>query len=289
MPSHLHEALVELFRHRPELAAELLADAFGVAVPSHQGARLEAGDLTDLAPTEYRADVVVVLTDHDAPVVAVVVEVQLRRDLAKRRSWPVYLATLYARLRCAAMLLVVCPDPATAIWCAAPIELGHPGWTLCPLVLGPDRVPVVTDAVQAARSPELAVLSAVAHGRYREHEKVLDALMAALEAVDHDHANLYADVVLAALPEAARQYLEDLMTTGTYEYQSDFARRYFGQGKTEGRTEGKAEAVLAVLAARSVEVSAQAHRRIAECSDLDQLESWLRRASTAESISDLFE
>lgn len=289
MPSHLHEALVELFRHRPELAAELLADAFGVAVPSHQGARLEAGDLTDLAPTEYRADVAVVLADHDAPVVAVVVEVQLRRDLAKRRSWPVYLATLYARLRCAAMLLVVCPDPATATWCAAPIELGHPGWTLCPLVLGPDRVPVVTDAVQAARSPELAVLSAVAHGRYREHEKVLDALMAALEAVDHDHANLYADVVLAALPEAARQYLEDLMTTGTYEYQSDFARRYFGQGKTEGRTEGKAEAVLAVLAARSVEVSAQAHRRIAECSDLDQLESWLRRASTAESISDLFE
>jgi hypothetical protein len=40
-------------------------------------------------------------------------------------------------------------------------------------------------------------------------------------------------VVLAALPAAARHHLEALMATRTYKYQSDFARRYFGQGRAE--------------------------------------------------------
>jgi len=38
---------------------------------------------------------------------------------------------------------------------------------------------------------------------------------------------VYADLVLAALPAATRHHLGALMSTGTYEYQSDFARRYF--------------------------------------------------------------
>jgi predicted transposase YdaD len=30
-----------------------------------------------------------------------------------------------------------------------------------------------------------------------------------------------------------------------YEYQSDFARRYFGEGKAQGKAEGKAEGLIA--------------------------------------------
>lgn len=50
MPSSLHEALTEMFRHRPSLAAELLADALGMNLPAYQQARLEPADLTDLTP-----------------------------------------------------------------------------------------------------------------------------------------------------------------------------------------------------------------------------------------------
>jgi hypothetical protein len=289
MPSHLHEALTELFRHRPALAAELLTGALGVPVPPWRRAQLAAADLTDLAPTEYRADAVVTLAAEEAPVLAVVIEVQLRRDPAKRRTWPVYLTTLHARLRCPAVLLVVAPDAGTAAWCAVAIPLGHPGFVLTPLVLGPDRVPVVTDAGTAGAAPELAVLSAMAHGDHPDREKVLHALLVALRTMDHDHASLYADIVLATLPEATRHYLEALMALGTYEYQSDFARRYFAQGKTEGKTEGEAAALLAVLAARGIEVPAEARDRITGCTDLDQLDTWVRRASTASSIGDLFE
>jgi hypothetical protein len=148
---------------------------------------------------------------------------------------------------------------------------------------------VVTDPGTARASPELAVLSAMAHGSHPDREKVLRAMLAALQSLDHDHASLYADVVLATLPEATRHHLEALMALGTYEYQSDFARRYFFQGKAEGEAKGEAKALLAVLAARGIEVTAEARARITGCTDLDQLDTWVRRAATASSIGNLFE
>jgi len=297
MPSHLHEALVEMFRDRPALAAELLTGPLGVAVPAFGQAGLSSGELTDLTPTEYRADAVVTLTAGDSPVLAVVVEAQLRADAHKRRTWPAYVATLHARLGCPVHLLVVCPDPAVAAWCAAPIVVSDPGLALTPLVLGPSQVPVVTDPALARGSPELAVLSAIAHGAQPGQTKVLQALLAALDTVDQDHANLYADVVLAVLPAPARDYLEALMTTTTHEYQSDFARRYYSQGRAEGeaageasgKAMGEAKAVLAVLDARGVEVPDQVRQDIAGCTDLDQLDTWVRRAATASKVHELFD
>lgn len=78
------------------------------------------------------------------------------------------------------------------------------------------------------------------------------------------------------------------MSIGTYEYQSGFARRYYGQGKVEGRVEGEAEAVLKVLAARAVTVPDEARARIAGCTDLDQLDTWLTRAVSISTIDELF-
>jgi len=92
-----------MFRDRPALVADLLAGPLGVAVPVFHNAELSAGDLTDVAPTEYRADAVVTLKVADDPVFAVVVEVQLRVDARKRRTWPAYVATLHARLGCGAL------------------------------------------------------------------------------------------------------------------------------------------------------------------------------------------
>ncbi|MDQ3989606.1 MAG: hypothetical protein M3291_10495 [Actinomycetota bacterium] len=288
MPSSLHEALIEMFRQRPSLAAELLADALGMDLPAYEQVRVEPGGFTDLVPTEYRADAVVVLTAAETPVLAVVLEVQLGRDQDKRWSWPIYLVTLRGRLRCPTVLLVVCVDTATATWCATPIELGHPGARLTPLVLGPDQVPLVIDRGEAVRVPELAVLSAMAHGAHSDRSRVLDTLLGALEAIDEDLALLYSDVVLAALPVAAQQHLEALMITRTYEYQSDFARRHRAQGEAKGKAEATAAAVLAVLDARGVEVPEDVRARITECLDLDQLDTWVRRAGTADSVHDLF-
>ncbi len=286
MPSNLHEVLVELFRHRPALVAELLTSPLGVPVPAFQQAHLSANDLTNVTPTEYRADAVITLADGDDPVLAVVVEVQLGTDEHKRRSWPSYVVNLHARLGCRVLLLVLCQKPAVAAWSAIPIDVGGPGLVLTPLVLGPEEVPVLTDPVLATRTPELAVLSALAHGPRPGRKEVFDALLAALEVVDLYHATLYADLVFTVLPAAAGEYLEALMTTtAPHRYQSDFARRYYNQGEAKG----EAKAVLAFLDARGIEIPDQARERITGCTDLDQLDTWVRRAATVNTVDELFD
>jgi hypothetical protein len=275
------------------LAAEVLVDALGVDLPPFQEARLDAGDMTALVPTEFRADAVVVLADGRRPVLAIVVEVQLARDQVKRWTWPVYLSTLRARLRCPAVLLVICVDVAIAAWCASPIPLGHPDWVLHPLVLGPRELPIVTDVQAAREAPAFAVLSALTHHSHPDRLKIFHALLRMLATIDQEQSTLYSDVMFAALPAALRQYLEDVMATSTYEYQSDFVRRFVFQGRAEGRVqgraEGRAEAVIDFLDARGIEVPDGARQRIIGCTDPDQLHTWIRRAATVTKIDELFD
>lgn len=284
MPSSLHEALIEMFRQNPSFAAELLRLALDTDVPGYQEVRLESGEFSDVSPAQYRADAVFVLTAGGRPVLGLVVEVQLGRDPGKRWSWPVYLATLRARLHCPTMLLVICMDATVAGWCSAPIEMGHPDWVLTPRVVGPEEVPAVTDPDEAGRAPELAALSAMAHGARADREPVLKAFASALSAIDEDRATLYADVVLSVLPEAVRRHLEAMLRSRTYEYRSDFARGYFSQGEAKG----EANALLEVLDVRGIGVSEDLRARVVGCTDIDQLRVWLRRAVTAGSIDEVF-
>jgi hypothetical protein len=220
-------------------------------------------------------------------VLGIVVEVQLQRDDRKRFTWPVYVAGLRARLACPACVLVVTPSEGVADWCRTPIDLG-PGGSLSPLVVGPASVPVVSDIAAAERDPELAVLSVLAHGQ-EAHAEVLGriALLATLGLSDERQV-LYSDLVFAALSEAARAALEDIMAGGTYEFQSEFAKKHQAKGRTEGRAEGRAEALLAVLEARGLPVSDEARTRIFASIDAAQLDAWIRKAIAITSVDELF-
>jgi len=63
-----------------------------------------------------------------------------------------------------------------------------------PFVLGPSGVPVIDDAARAHADPELAVPSAMAHGRDSDPER----------------STLYFDLVAASLGAAARKALQDM-------------------------------------------------------------------------------
>jgi hypothetical protein len=130
-PSFPHEALVRIFRERPQLAAELARDALHVALPAFRSAQIDDGQLGAITPTELQADLVVRL-EGERPF-AVIVEMQLSRDPGKLWSWPAYVANLRSRLRCEVLLVVVSIDLPIAAWCARPIELGNPGSRLIPL------------------------------------------------------------------------------------------------------------------------------------------------------------
>jgi len=236
VPSFDHEILVDLFRENAVLAAELLRSCAGIDIDH---TRVDHGsiDLSQVVSTEYRADNVAILRGADGrPVTGVIVEVQLHEDRDKLQSWPVYVAALRARLGCPAMLLVIAPEPAIARWARRPIELGHPGFCLTPLVISFANVPRVRDPTAASHLPELAMLSVLAHPEL----EIAQAAIQAISGLPADRVKLYLDVIMKALPANARQIVEAQMIKG-YQYQSDFARKYYGQGHEEGRQEGREE------------------------------------------------
>ena len=291
MPSMAHEILVDLFKNRPSLAPEILVEVLGLSLPDYTEARIASADLTETQPAEYRADIVVLLFHDGVPVRVVIVEIQLAADPRKRLSWPAYVTVARAVHGCPAALLIVAPEPAVAGWCAEPIETGVPGFVLRPPVLRRTAVPVVTDPGEAARRPELGVLSALAHGETEQGATIADALLPAIEGLDDDRARFYYDLVYNALNEAARRTLEAKMKG--YEYQSDFAKKYVAQGRAEGITEGitkgraeeAATAVLTVLRTRGLAVPEAARERILSQKDPERLERWLEKAVIAPSVA----
>jgi len=158
---------------------------------------------------------------------------------------------------------VLTVNDAMARWASRTIEIGG-GNTFTPLVLRLSSIPAVTDPAQALADLELAVLSVMAHGRDKDVRRTARILAAAWEAtrvtlrLDPKRAEMYFDLMLAAISEKVRQELRT-MDPQKYEYQSRFAKRYVAQGwrkgkaegmakgKAEGRAEGKAEGRVALI------------------------------------------
>jgi hypothetical protein len=83
VPSLSHEALVELFRDWPKLAAELVRAA-GYDVPEHYETRTDSADFSQLVPTQFVADLLLLVKGE--PGLAIVLEVQL--DIKPEKLWP---------------------------------------------------------------------------------------------------------------------------------------------------------------------------------------------------------
>lgn len=290
MPTREHEIPLRLVQNQPAMAPALL-EYLGFEVPRYTEALNTSSVLTNCDPKEFNGDGAVVLRDGTENVMAVVVERQHGHDKDKRRSWPAYLVTLHVRLECPTMLLVLCPSDAMARWCAQPIRTGHPGFDLVPLTIDPTRMPVVAREEEARILPELAVLSAHAHGN--DDHRTLRAVIGALDSTPEMNRAFYYDYVLSGLNEAARKELESLMAVETYEWQSDFARKYVGIGREEGREEGRASgvarSVISVLEARGFDVTGKIRERIESCTDLETLEKWVPAAVTVDRPEDLFD
>jgi hypothetical protein len=288
MPKLSHEALVRLVRAAPEMIVELLQRELGVELPAHARPRITAAELVDLDLAEYRADAVIIIGPEDAPTEAFVIEVQSDIDVRKRRTWPLYVAGLRARLGCPVTLVVVTLDPRVAAWCAEPIDLGRKRGTILPLVLGPSQIPFIVDHEEARRAPELAVLSVAAHGREPGAEYIAVAALAAVHDLDTDSEVFYPDFIYAVLGEVARAALELIMNKANYEYQSDFARKYISIGKAEGEARGEARLLLKQLRFKGFSVSPELAARVESCQDLEQLDRWAERVLTATTLDDVF-
>jgi hypothetical protein len=181
-------------------------------------------------------------------------------------------------------LLVVTQSERVADWASRTIVMGL-GSSVTPLVVRPSSVPVIRTVDEARKAPELAVLSAMAHGAGSVETAVEIALAGSAVALElgRDRFLLYFGLIHAALSEAARKAFE-MHPQGV---------RFFDESQKQsfdrGRATEKAAAVLDVLDARSLAVTDAQRERILGCKDLETLTRWHRRAVTVSSTDALFE
>jgi len=282
MPSQQHEALVHLFRNSPQLALKLLRSTLDVPLPAHTDVKIECANLTELQPTEYRADLVLSIS-NGKPVHGLIVEVQLGIDPRKSFTWPAYVANLRARWRCPVCLLVVCADDAVADWASRPILLGCDNM-FSAQVIGPTEVPEILDAVDAEMDPELAVLSAMAHGHDADVAKaarIAAVAQGASAGLDDERSRLYLDLVMNSVSEAVREVLANTMLPFKYEYQSAFAKHYVAEGLTQGRI----ALITRLLAARFGSLSDEV-RGVIAAGSIEELDAIADRLLTAATLQE---
>jgi hypothetical protein len=284
-----------MFERRPELVHALLGEAATI-LPLGGPVRVASNEFSHYKPTNYYADRVLVF---GAPPyeVAVIVEIQRRFREEKLRVWPFYVSSLWARDGCPVILLVLCDDAKAAAEYDRPIRIGRAA-VVRPDVVGPSRVPVVRDAEFARQLPELSVISAILHQDRPDNEQIFEALGTALMTVGPGLGRQYYDLVFAELPEPRQAHLKEVvMNTVTTEYRSVYNRAIFAEGKAEGKAEGEVEgeakgeakAIITVLESRGLALSADARARITACTDLDQLDAWLRRVGSVTTVDALFD
>ena len=89
-----------------------------------------------------------------------------------------------------------------------------------------------------------------------------------------------------------RQGYEDLgavLARGREEGRDQGREEGRDQGLAEGRTEGRAASVIAVLEARGFRIPRSVSTHVLQCSDVVQLDRWIRRAATVTQAADLFD
>jgi hypothetical protein len=186
------------------------------------------------------------------------------------------------------VLLVYCPTRALARWSAHLFADGLRTMQLRLFFVTPDDVPLVTTLDEAREVPERAVFATLCHRDDLDEATIFPLLAEALRAADPTKARSYDDALRAGLPPDVAAHWEAFMTTTVPQYRSAFYRGALAEGLAEGEAKGlaegeakgKSDSVLTVLEARGLTVTDALRETITTCTDLDQLDTWLRRAAT---------
>jgi hypothetical protein len=288
MPTIHHDGPIDVIRSHPDMTADLVRLVTPIEIPSQDRLRVELGanDASNVVPDEFRADMVTVIRAKETgePLLLVVIESQGRKDDEKNFAWPAYLANLRAAHRCrSSVLIVICRDAAEAEKCRQEIRMGHPGFVLVPIVIGPrDGQGLVTG------NPWLTVLAgsmgAIDLDADAEGKAVIDAIPAT--GADDTVQRKLAAIILGVASATARAKLEALIMQ-TEEYRTIFDA-VEERAEARGEVKGKAEALLAVLASRGVMLTSEQRELIMSCLNLEQVDRWFDRSLAATSADDVF-
>lgn len=187
---------------------------------------------------------------------------------------------------------MISPDQNAAAWCSHPIAVGQPGFVLAPTVIGPDAMPLVTDAAVAADNPEWAFLSALIYPEDKEVQRALEHAIAALqeEPDDEDRAALYSMLASAILPDIAPNPEEPMHSYIETSPNMKAVRQSLREIEAMRPTAtAMAKALIAVFESRGIEVSELNRVHFTYYADVERLDSWIRRAATATSTEEVIQ
>jgi hypothetical protein len=280
MPGIAHEAVVEVLQNEPALVATLLRDV-GIGLPADLTPIIADSNLSVRDPDrkkQYTADNVFVFRSEGGKKVVVIVEVQSEApDHNRALAWPAYACVARNKHDCDVSFMAFGLTEEAVRGCSQTIKTGHLDFNLKPYATGYGLLRPIAPRF----APELAVLHVVTQTTdmtsYAAQMRVLEALALA----PPDRRASYIRIVRAVVSETVSDELEQLMQT--------VIKDPFIDGLIEdGKAKGEANAILLVLAARKLQVTAAERERIMGCIDLAQLNDWITRAVTADSVDALF-
>ncbi|CNE84529.1 Uncharacterised protein [Mycobacterium tuberculosis] len=264
MPPVKYDKLRDMIRDRPDLVVELFQEASGIELPRYDLISVPWIGFVDQMAT-------VLIGDPDQPDLMIHVELLSEIIPQRRYSWPSYLARHRAYYKCPVTMVVLCQDEATAEWCRQPIECGlDEGWVLRPWALNLADVPAVTDLDKARAMPELTVLSILAHADGPDQDAVLAAFAEAMLVVDPGDAWRYHRYIRSQLSESARSRLHEI-------------------SHARGMAKGGAKVLFTVLDTLGFTIDDALHKRITNCRDYGQIETWMCRAFKSQTLDEIFD
>ena len=288
MPGIPHEAVVEVLQNEPTLVALLLRD-IGVRLPTGLTPVIADSNLSVRDPDrmkQYTADNVFVFHDEAGKKVVVIVEVQSEApDQSRVLAWPAYACVARNKHGCDVSFLAFGLNAEAVRGCAKSIRTGHLGFDLKPYTTGHRLLREIADRF----APELAVLHVVTETIDMTAHDPQMRVLEALALAPPDRRASYSRIVRAVVSETVREELEQLMKTVIKDpFIDGLIEEGMAKGLEKGEVVGEANAILLVLAARKLKVTAAQRERIMGCTDLTQLNDWITRAATAPRVADLF-
>ncbi len=302
MPSIAHEVVLQALREEGVLAA-LLRRACGVRLGP---VALSDPNFSEVSLTEWRGDAFFVAGDPQRPRRWLILELQASIDREKLRTIPLSLELARDRFRAPGDVVLVTVGAKVARWFDRH-PFRHEGplgtrRTLSVIRVDLARMPVAK--LLDARTPALGVLAVAAHTKdapARLKRVALKALRVS-KRMRGRVSSAAVDAILNLLDAKLRREMEAQMEREGYRtswlqeaYLKGQAKgevKGMAKGKAQGKAEGKAEgfrqALLRVLVARGLKLTARSRKRIEAEVDVHRLERWHSAALTAKSVAEVF-
>jgi hypothetical protein len=304
VPGYVHDGVVTLLEHHPDVLLELWAAAGG---PAH-ATELEV----DVLPNElritfgrdqfrhFRPDIVMRLLRRGVPWATASLETQGVRGPERPLHWEIHRLLLQQLFGDAVHQFAVALGRDIERWIERQIATRPALQHMC--LLGPSKVAGIESITEARARPYHAALAVAVHRR-EATPKMCKAALRALSELSDEHGSDYIRMVLSAVPpELGKELLmgfaaDELEITAVeregYLYNKAYdhglragKRRGRKEGREQGREQGLVTAVGDLLEARGFGPTHELLARLSDSKDLEVMRRAVVLASTAASLDE---